>query len=71
MSLSILDLLSGWGISFMLVLTRVSAMMYAFPFFGSPAIAMRVRILMTLVISFLVLPQNAEVYLPVVFRNYQ
>jgi flagellar biosynthetic protein FliR len=56
MSLSILDLLSGWGVSFMLILTRVSAMMYAFPFFGSPAIAMRVRIAITLVISFLVLP---------------
>ncbi len=56
MNLSILDLLSGWGVSFMLVLTRVSAMIYAFPFFGSPAIAARVRILITLVISFMLLP---------------
>lgn len=56
MNLSILDLLSGWGVSFMLVLTRVSAMIYAFPFFGSPAIATRVRILITLVISFMLLP---------------
>ncbi|UCD39257.1 MAG: flagellar biosynthetic protein FliR [Fidelibacterota bacterium] len=56
MSLSILDLFSGWGVSFMLVLTRVSAMIYAFPFFGSPAIAIRIRILITLVISFMLLP---------------
>lgn len=56
MNLSILDLLSGWGVSFMLVLTRVSAMIYAFPFFGSPAIAGRVRIIITLVLSFMLLP---------------
>ena len=56
MNLSIIDLLSGWGVSFMLVLTRVSAMIYAFPFFGSPAITMRVRIAFTLVISFMLLP---------------
>ena len=56
MSLSILDLLSGWGVSFMLVLTRLSAMMYAFPFFGSPAIARRVKILITMVLSFMLLP---------------
>ncbi len=56
MSLSIIDLLSGWGISFMLVLTRVSAMIYAFPFFGSPVITARVRIAITLVISFMLLP---------------
>lgn len=56
MNLSILDLLSGWGVSFMLVLTRVSAMIYAFPFFGSPAIVTRVRILIALVISFMLLP---------------
>jgi len=56
MNLSIIDLLSGWGVSFMLVLTRVSAMIYAFPFFGSPAITVRVRIAITLVISFMLLP---------------
>ena len=56
MNLTILDLLSGWGVSFMLVLTRLSAMMYAFPFFGSPAIARRVRILISLVLSFMLLP---------------
>ncbi len=56
MSLSIIDLLSGWGIPFMLVLTRVSAMIYAFPFFGSPAITARVRIAITLVLSFMLLP---------------
>ncbi len=56
MSLTILDLLSGWGVSFTLVLTRMSAMLYAFPFFGSPAIARRVRILITLVLSFMLLP---------------
>ncbi|MFB0515768.1 MAG: flagellar biosynthetic protein FliR [Candidatus Neomarinimicrobiota bacterium] len=56
MNLSILDLLSGWGVSFMLVMTRVSAMIYAFPFFGSPAITMRVRVLITLVLSFMLLP---------------
>lgn len=56
MNLSILDLLSGWGVSFMLVLTRISALIYAFPFFGSPAIAGRVRIAVTLVISFMLLP---------------
>ena len=56
MSLSIIDLLSGWGISFLLVLTRVSAMIYAFPFFGSPAVTARVRIAITLVISFMLLP---------------
>lgn len=56
MNLSLLDLLSGWGVSFMLVMTRVSAMMYAFPFFGSPAVANRIRILFTLVLSFMILP---------------
>jgi len=56
MNLSILDLLSGWGVSFMLVMTRVSAMIYAFPFFGSPAIAGRVRVSLTLVLSFMLLP---------------
>ncbi len=56
MNLSILDLLSGWGVSFMLVLTRVSAMIYAFPFFGSTAVTTRVRIAIALVISFMLLP---------------
>ncbi len=56
MNVAILDLFSGWGISFMLVLARVSAMMYAFPFFGSPAIAARIRILITLMLSFMLLP---------------
>ena len=41
----------------MLVLTRLSAMIYAFPFFGSPAITGRVKIMITLVLSFMILPQ--------------
>lgn len=40
----------------MLVLTRLSAMIYAFPFFGSPAITGRVKIMITLVLSFMILP---------------
>ena len=40
----------------MLVLIRLSAMIYAFPFFGSPAITGRVKIMITLVLSFMILP---------------
>ncbi len=56
MTLGLADLFSGWGISFMLELTRISAMVYAFPFLGSPAIPARVRIALALVISFMLLP---------------
>lgn len=56
MTLGLVDLFSGWGVSFMLELSRISAMIYAFPFLGSPAIPARVRIALALVISFMLLP---------------
>jgi flagellar biosynthetic protein FliR len=55
-TLSIIDLVSGWGISFMLVLIRMSAMIYSFPFFGSPAVTPKLRIMIAVVISFMILP---------------
>lgn len=56
MNLGILDLLSGWGVSFMLILTRTSAMVYSFPFFGSQAVAPRLRIMIAIMLSFMLLP---------------
>lgn len=56
MTLGLADLFSGWGISFMLELSRISAMIYAFPFLGSPAIPARIRVALALVISFMLLP---------------
>lgn len=56
MTVGLLDLFSGWGVSFMLIVTRLAAMMYGFPFFGSPAIPVKVRVIILMLLSFLILP---------------
>lgn len=56
MNLGLLDLFSGWGVAFLLAMTRISTMVYSFPFLGSPAIPARIRIALALVISFMILP---------------
>ncbi len=56
MNIGLIDLLASWNIAFLLILIRVSAMFFAFPFFGSPAIAPRIRIMITIVVCFVLLP---------------
>ncbi|MEE9466671.1 MAG: flagellar biosynthetic protein FliR [Candidatus Neomarinimicrobiota bacterium] len=63
MNLGLVDLFSGWGVAFLLQLTRISAMVYAFPFLGSPAIPARIRIALVLVITFMLLPVVGTVHL--------
>jgi len=44
----------------MLVVTRIAALTYSLPFFGSPAITSRVRIMIALSLSFMILPMAGQ-----------
>lgn len=63
MNLTILDLLAGWGISFMLILTRIAALTHSFPFFGSSAITSRLRAMIALALTFFILPLAGQEHL--------
>jgi flagellar biosynthetic protein FliR len=56
MNIGLIDLFTTWSVSLVLIMVRVSAMFFAFPFFGSPAIATRIRIMIALVVCFVLLP---------------
>ena len=63
MNLTVFDLLAGWGISFMLILTRIAALTHSLPFFGSAAITSRLRVMIALSMSFFVLPLAGQEHL--------
>lgn len=63
MNLTVFDLLAGWGISFMLILTRIAALTHSFPFFGSSAITPRLRIMIALSLTFFILPLAGQEHL--------
>ena len=56
MTFTLVDSLAGWGVSFALVFIRTGTMLFAFPLFGSPAINVRLRTMLAVTFTFILLP---------------